>query len=498
MGVGKSKFSYRPLNGRKIRDFAKLSDENPNPVLRISNDHVVLYCNKAGADLLDFLNNEENKEINSRWSDYVEGAFKSKITQVLDLNCGDRVLSLSLIPVKGTSYLNVYGIDISDRTKYESDLHNTRKNLLDTLDSISDGFFTFDNDMRVTFFNNAAEKMLNRKKDDVLGQRVFDAFPEARGSIFEEKYTLALKNKEQLGFEAFFEVEPYANWYSVRVYPKQNGAAVFFQVITESKLAEIALAEAAEQWQRTFDSITDLIFIMDDDSNITKANEHFADAVGLPLQEVIGRKCYEVFHKTDARWPDCPFEMVLKDGKTHVAEIDETGMGIPFLVTVSPVFDAEQQCVGAVHIARDISDIVSARKELENKNIALSELLEQIQFEKEKIKRDILDNVTEIVQPIIEKIKLTKPQSKYLDLLKKAIDEIASTHGSKLTATDYRLTSRELEVCSMVKSGLSSKEAAVLLNIAPKTVERHRRNIRKKLGISGKKANLVTFLQSSS
>jgi PAS domain S-box-containing protein len=496
MGVSKANVSDRALNDRHVSDLAKFPDENPNPILRISSNQEVLYSNKAGSDLLAFINREENHKTLLRWRDYVKGAFKSRTTQVFDVDCGSRVFSLFLILVKGTTYLNAYGMEITDRVQYESDLYNVQKNLLDTLDSISDGFFAFDDDMRVTFFNHEAEKMLNTKKEDVLGQKLFEAFPEAKGSVFEKKYTLALKKKMYLAFETYFDVEPYTNWYSVRVYPKKNGAAVFFQLTTESKLAEKALLEAAEQWQWTFDSITDLMFMTDTDSNITKANKHFADAVDLPLQEIIGRKCYEVFHKTDTRWPDCPFGRILKDGKPYVSEIGESGLGVPFLVTVSPVFDAKQQHVGAVHIARDISDIVTARRELENKNIALAQVLEQVQLEKEKIKRDIRDNVTEIVLPIIEKIKLIRPQNKYLELLKKAIDEVASSYGSKLTAKDYRLTARELEICSMIKNSLSSKEAAVLLNISPKTVERHRRNIRKKLGISRKKANLATFLQS--
>ena len=498
MGVSKSNVPDKALNNHQVSDLAKFPDENPNPILRISGNHEVLYSNQAGAELLAFINRKENHTIQSRWSDYVTGAFKSGITQVFDVDCCGQIFSLSLIPVRGTSYLNVYGMEVTDRVKFESDLHNAKKNLLDTLNSISDGFLTFDNDMRVTYLNNAAEKILKRKKDNVLGYRLFDAFPEARGSIFEKKLSFALKKKKQLNFEEFFDVEPHTNWFSVRVYPKKNGATVFFQLTTESKLAEKALLEAGEQWQRTFDSITDLIFIMDLDSTIIKANKHLAEAVGLPLQEVVGKKCYEVFHKTEIRWPGCPFEMALKDGTPQISEIDESDLGVPLLVTVSPVFNAQEQHVGAVHIARDISDIVAARIALENKNIALSEVLEQVQLEKDKIKNDIRDNVTEIVLPIIEKIKLKKPQSKYLDLLKKAINDIASSYGSKLTATDYRLTSRELEICSMIKSGLSSKEVAVLLNISPKTVERHRRNIRNKLGISGKKANLSTFLQSLS
>ena len=43
------------------------------------------------------------------------------------------------------------------------------------------------------------------------------AFPEAKGSTFEEKYTLAVKEKKMLTFETYFDTQPYQNWYEVRV-----------------------------------------------------------------------------------------------------------------------------------------------------------------------------------------------------------------------------------------------------------------------------------------
>jgi DNA-binding CsgD family transcriptional regulator len=56
------------------------------------------------------------------------------------------------------------------------------------------------------------------------------------------------------------------------------------------------------------------------------------------------------------------------------------------------------------------------------------------------------------------------------------------------------LTAREKEVCRMVHGGLSSKDISGLLNISPQTVEKHRKNIRKKLGLVDSGATLGTYL----
>jgi PAS domain S-box-containing protein len=101
--------------------------------------------------------------------------------------------------------------------------------------------------MVVTYYNWAAEKVLGRKAEDVLGKKLFDAFPEARGSIFEEKYAEALRTGKAMAFEVYFGVPPFENWYDVRVYPFGQGLSVYFQVTTERKQAEGALQRAHDE-----------------------------------------------------------------------------------------------------------------------------------------------------------------------------------------------------------------------------------------------------------
>jgi PAS domain S-box-containing protein len=120
----------------------------------------------------------------------------------------------------------------------EKKLQKSNQRLYGVLDSISDGLFSLDNKLIVTYFNKSAEQMLNRKSGDVLGRNIFKAFPEAKGSIFEEKYKQAIKEKIPISFETYFGIKPYENWYDVRVYPHKDGISVYFRVITERKRVE--------------------------------------------------------------------------------------------------------------------------------------------------------------------------------------------------------------------------------------------------------------------
>ncbi len=122
-----------------------------------------------------------------------------------------------------------------------TDMPNAQAYHSEILDLISDGYFVLDNELVVTQFNRESERLLGRNREDVIGRPLFEAFPEAKGSIFEDYYTLAVREKQALAFETYFGVPPYENWYDVRVFPHAQGISIFFQVTTARKQAEEAL-----------------------------------------------------------------------------------------------------------------------------------------------------------------------------------------------------------------------------------------------------------------
>lgn len=138
------------------------------------------------------------------------------------------------------------------------------------------------------------------------------------------------------------------------------------------------------------------------------------------------------------------------------------------------------------------------RKALKEKNIALKELLNQIESEKNSIQHQFTDNVEKILLPIVDKLrrKASSIEKKYLDLLEKYLCETTSPFIGNLSHKFSKLTHREIEICTMIKNGLTSKEIAALLNISTLTVHRYREFIRRKLGITNKSVNLTAFLNT--
>jgi DNA-binding CsgD family transcriptional regulator/uncharacterized membrane-anchored protein YhcB (DUF1043 family) len=146
-------------------------------------------------------------------------------------------------------------------------------------------------------------------------------------------------------------------------------------------------------------------------------------------------------------------------------------------------------------LAKSESELREQRLTLEQKNIALREIIAQIELERERIRHDIEANINAVISPILEKLKEEKSSAKLAYMLHLYLKRLTSQYGIKITGKALKLTPREIELCNMIRGGLSDKDISRLLNISYLTVLKHRRNIRLKMGISKKRINLTSFLR---
>jgi PAS domain S-box-containing protein len=133
---------------------------------------------------------------------------------------------------------------------------------------------------------------------------------------------------------------------------------------------------------------------------------------------------------------------------------------------------------------------------LEEKNTALRELIANIELDKKDFKDRITANIEQVILPSLDRIRLKSDDAAYVEQHRQALEDLTSAFGRRITDVKNRLTPREIEVCNLVKNGLTSKEIAILLKVAIHTVEKHRRMARKKLNLANKGINLQTYLNS--
>lgn len=129
--------------------------------------------------------------------------------------------------------------EVTEQVRLQEALQESERRANTILESIADGFITLDNNWRVTFLNQRGEEILRplgKSRDELLGKPFWEAFPQTRGTVFEETYRRAVREQTTANIEAFYP--PLDSWFDVRAYPSGDGLSIYFLDISKRKKAE--------------------------------------------------------------------------------------------------------------------------------------------------------------------------------------------------------------------------------------------------------------------
>ncbi len=365
---------------------ASFPELNPNPIIELDFSGKVIYVNPAATKAFpDIAEKGINHPFLKDFKNLRQEAEKHTITG--DVQIGNSWYEQSFTHVPSSKSYRIYVRDITKRIEAEQELEKARLRLDHIVASISDGFFTLDRNFRITYFNPAAEELLGRKAGDVLGRQMFkEAFPEARGSIFEKNYAVVLREKQPCYFETYFGVKPYENWYDVRVFPSEDGIVVFFLVTTERKKAEQALQESEQRFHEMFESHQSIMLLVEPESgrivdlNVAAAkfygysrevlnSMNIADINQLPPSQVAQERS-NALYKTAKQFI---FPHRLADGEIRTVEVNS-----------SPINVNNRQILFS--IIQDVTIREQAAKEIMKLNENLKQRNNEIEFINNELK----------------------------------------------------------------------------------------------------------------
>lgn len=124
------------------------------------------------------------------------------------------------------------------------------------------------------------------------------------------------------------------------------------------------VAQAEQELENIFESISDLLFFNNKDYTIKRINRAVIEKTGRPAGEIIGKKCYEVFHGMKRPWERCPHHIAVTTRKAAIGEVEDHYLGGTFLISASPIFDKSGELLGTVHIVRDITELKKLREKV--------------------------------------------------------------------------------------------------------------------------------------
>ncbi len=182
--------------------------------------------------------------------------------------------------------------DITERKESRLKLEQAYAAVTDILESTTDGFFSVDHDWNITYLNRNFEINLGVKREDLLGKNLWEIFSDARGTLFESEYTRALATKVPVEFEEYYQGTQ--DWFWVRAYPTEKGLSIYFQKVTEKKLAEQKIENINNKLSQVLESTTDGFFALNFDWQFTYVNRNFEQSLNVAADAIVGKALWEV------------------------------------------------------------------------------------------------------------------------------------------------------------------------------------------------------------
>jgi PAS domain S-box-containing protein len=148
--------------------------------------------------------------------------------------------------------------------------------------------------------------------------------------------------------------------------------------ITERKKAEDAIRRAKRDWESTFDSVSDMVMVVDSQQRLRRVNVALAEQLGATPRDLVGKLCYEVIHGLNYPPDYCPHASLMKEREHHAMEYDEDRLGGTMQVHCSSLFDSEGQSWGVVHVFRNVTERKQFERRLQKQNVFLNNVLESL------------------------------------------------------------------------------------------------------------------------
>ena len=243
-----------------------------------------------------------------------------------------------------------------------------RSQCLQILEGSRDGVCVTGREHRIVFLNPAMARMAGTAEAKLLGRDLRSALPKQMADVLLPSY---LKAYQSLELVASTKPGDGAEGYTVRVSPYVDGAAFAGMICLIYCTDDLAvdhehphdeLIRAAHDWQMTFDATSDAIWIVDREQRILRCNRAVEQLFGLSCEEMVGKHCWEIAHRTDRPVEGCPMVRARQSLQRETMELQIAARW--FLVVADPVVDEVGDFNGAIHIITDISEVKQAEEAL--------------------------------------------------------------------------------------------------------------------------------------
>jgi len=419
------------------------------------------------------------------------------------------------------------------------------------LDSMGHAVIAADRSAAVRFMNPMAQRITGWSLDQARGRplgEVFAAWDEKTGSSIEDLVEQLISRGQTVSLADVYNTlttrDGSTKTIDAGAAPVRNargtviGLVIVWRDVTDRKRAEEHLMRLGAAVEQSSEGLA----VVDLTGRLLFLNKAFAEMHGATPEDLVGSHL-SIFHNEEQMPAVDAANRQIRAHGTFSGEIWHTrrdGTTFPGLMHNTLLRDSSGKPIGMVGTLRDISDLKASEEalrrsheqlaayssalelkvqertkdleeskrelkryseSLEKTNEALKLVIQNIEEQKKESEAKVIHNLNLTVKPILDQfasLDLSESVRYLLQSLEFNLNNVFSAFGFNLMTEGDKLTPREVRICEMIRSGLSSKQIAKVMGISAQTVLMHRKNIRKKLALTSSKKNLATYLKAHS
>lgn len=297
---------------KRIRELARFPSENPSPVFRISNDGILLYANEASAALLKKFSLVVGGKVPENWLSATTETLRTGQKQELGIECLGQVYIFTVAPTTEGSYVNFYGLDITERKKAEEALRAREQELDAIVENLPLMLFVKDaQQLRFVRFNRAGEELLGKPRASMIGKSDRDFFPPEQAEFFiaHDHETLRRGEIVDIPIEPIDTPRGRRLLHTRKVTVRGSDGQPRYLLgisedITDRKQSEDKLAASEVLLRQFIQHAPAAIAMLDTQMCYIQTSERWMRDYRLSDRDIIGKSHYEVFPEIPRRWKD--------------------------------------------------------------------------------------------------------------------------------------------------------------------------------------------------
>jgi PAS domain S-box-containing protein len=252
--------------------------------------------------------------------------------------------------------------------------------LAEILATMPEGYITINRDWKITYANPRTEELARRPAQSFVGRSVWECWPHLAGTPLEQEYRNVMEQRIPAEFEHQDKVT--GTWFDLRVYPTDDGIAVFCTEISERRQAQNAMQEFKRRYLALTKLNPQMILLANTQGDVTFASPKLLEYSGLTLEETCGQGWRKAVHPEDDERVLQSWMAALQSGmdfeiETRIRRAD--GVYRWFLVRGIPVLDDDGQTLYWMGVCIDIHARKAAEEELHRSRMESEQQREELE-----------------------------------------------------------------------------------------------------------------------